>query len=328
MQAQTSGDGASVDLSIVIVNWNTLQMTKECLESVFAGLDGPDAGRIVAEVILVDNASADGSADMVERDFPRVILIRNTENRGFAAANNQGFAIAKGRRILLLNSDTLVHGDVLSASVDYVDSHPKVGAFGCKVLNPDGTVQLTCHQYPWLLNELLMTTGLWKLKWPRFFGRYMMTHWQRDDERPVQVISGCYLLIRREILEQVGPLDEDFFFFGEETDWCRCIADAGWTLMFAPVGTITHYGSASARKLNHRRDVLLTAAKIRLHRKHDGWFAAAAAWLMAFGFNGSRALFWTLRAALGGGEAAKARAVHFHRVMGDIGEWWRGGTHA
>ncbi len=315
---------AEPDLSIVVINWNTREMTRACLQSVRDALDGPDAGKITAETIVVDNASEDGSADMIAADFPEMTLIRNPDNRGFAAANNQGFRIARGRQILLLNSDTLVHGDVLSASVAYLDDHPRTGAMGCKVLNTDGTTQMTCHQYPSLINQALMASGLWKLKWPRFLGRYHMTHWKRDTETEVEVISGCYLLLRREVLDQVGPLDEDFFFFGEETDWCRRMRDAGWTLMFAPVGTITHHGGGSVRKLNHKRDVMLAGAKVRLHRKHGGWPAAALAWSIAAAFNGSRAAFWSLRAGLGGGQAARDRAAHFRNVTRDLGKVWQG----
>ncbi len=130
-----------LDLSIVIVNWNTREMLGDCLTSVRAGLRG-----ITAEVIVVDNASTDGSAGMVADAFPEVTLIRNTENRGFAAANNQAFELARGRHILLLNSDTLVHGTVLADSVGYLDAHPKAGAMGCRVLKTDGSAQLTCRQ--------------------------------------------------------------------------------------------------------------------------------------------------------------------------------------
>ena len=128
------------DLSIVIVNWNTREMLGGCLTSARAGLQG-----ITAEVIVVDNASSDGSAGMVADAFPEVTLIRNAENRGFAAANNQAFELARGRHILLLNSDTLVHGTVLADSVDYLDAHPKAGAMGCRVLKTDGSVELTCR---------------------------------------------------------------------------------------------------------------------------------------------------------------------------------------
>jgi GT2 family glycosyltransferase len=327
-----SAPGPAPDLSIVIVSWNTQAMLRDCLASVYAGLGtglgtglgaGPGAGSggLRAEVIVVDNASEDGSAEMVAAEFPQALLIRNAGNRGFAAANNQGFAVARGRHVLLLNSDTVVHGEVLPRSVAWLDARPEVGAMGCRVLNTDGSVQLTCAMYPSILNQLLQASGLWKLGRPRFLGRYLMTDWQRDSERAVDTISGCYLLVRRRVIEEVGPLDEAFFFFGEETDWCRRMRDAGWRLMFAPVGEITHHGSVSARKLNHRRDVMLTEALVRLHRKHGGTVPAAAAWAIGAGFNLSRALFWTLRRALGDRSAA-SRARHFRGVVAHLRDAW------
>lgn len=310
----------SRDLSVVIVNWNTLAMLRDCLASVRASVRA-GVGELAAEVIVVDNASEDGSAAMVEAEFPEVRLIRNAENRGFAAANNQGFAVARGRHVLLLNSDTIVHGDVLARSVAWLDAHPHAGAMGCRVLNSDGSVQLTCSMYPTVLNQLLQASGLWKLRRPRFFGRFLMTDWARDSERVVDTISGCYLLVRRRVIDAVGPLDEAFFFFGEETDWCRRMRDAGWQLVFAPVGEITHHGSASVRKLSHRRDVMLTEAKVRLHRKHGGFVPAAAVWLIAGVFNGSRALFWSGRRALGDRRAAE-RARHFRGVVAHLRDAW------
>lgn len=301
------------DLSIVVVNWNTLDLLRDVLRSVH---DNP-AG-IRSEVIVIDNASSDGSADMVADEFPQTVLIRNADNRGFAAANNQGFSVSTGRHILLLNSDTIVLGDVLGASVRYLDTHPDVGAMGCRVLNPDRSMQRTCSMWPSLLNLTLLTSGLWKLHPPvlaRFLGRYQMMGWQRDSERPVEVISGCYLMLRREVLEQIGPLDEDFFFFGEETDWCRRMRDAGWRLMFAPVGEIIHYGGASAHKLNHRRDLLLTDAMVRLHRKHGGRLAGATVWTLLFCFNLSRALFWGGLALIRSKPAHHDRARHFRNVV-------------
>ncbi|MFN3937466.1 MAG: glycosyltransferase family 2 protein [Gemmobacter sp.] len=304
---------ARPDLSIVIVNWNTIEMLREVLDSVFG-----NRGGLALQVIVVDNASDDGSADMVAAGFPEAMLIRNTTNRGFAAANNQGFALATGRHILLLNSDTIVLGDVLAASVKWLDDHSRAGAMGCRVLNTDRTVQMTCSMFPGPLNLLLLTSGLWKLSWPRFFGRYLMTGWQRDSAREVEVISGCYLMLRREVLDAVGPLDEDFFFFGEETDWCRRMRDAGWELWFAPVGEIVHHGGGSVNKLNHRRDVMLTDALIRLNRKHGGRTAGAVAWTVLLGFNLSRAAFWGLRAALGRAPGPAERAAHFRRVVAGI----------
>jgi hypothetical protein len=302
--------GMRPDLSIIIVNWNTLGLLRDVLASIEANPAG-----ITTEVIVVDNASTDASTEMVSAEFTWVRLIQNAENRGFAAANNQGFAVATGRHILLLNSDTIVLGDVLGASVRYLDAHQQVGAMGCRVLNLDRTMQRTCTMWPSALNLLLLTSGLWKLPVPRFLGRYQMMDWQRDSERAVESISGCYLMLRRQVLEQVGPLDEDFFFFGEETDWCRRMRDAGWQLRFAPVGEIVHYGSASARKLNHKRDLMLTDAVVRLHRKHEGRLSAGMVWMILLGFNLSRAAYWGLRAMIQRRPANRERARHFRRVV-------------
>lgn len=304
-----------MDISIVIINWNTREMLRDCLASVYAGL-----GDLGAEVIVVDNASGDGSPDMVDADFPRATLIRNRENTGFAAANNQAFRIARGRHVLLLNSDTLVHGDVLSASVAYLDDQPDVGAMGCRVLNRDGSLQITGSRFPSLVNLFLQGSGLSRLP-GAFFDRYRMIRWDRRDAREVDVISGCYMLVRRAVLDDVGLLDEAFFFYGEETDWCRRMQQAGWRLMFAPVGEITHFGGGSVNSLNHKRDVMLTEGTVRLHRKHFGLAGGVACWLLLAGFNISRALAWSVL-ALGGREKARQRAVHFRRVTGDLGKTW------
>ena len=203
-----------------------------------------------------------------------VRLIRNKDNKGFGTATNQGLRIAKGRFSLLLNSDTLCHGDVLAQSMYYMDSNPEVGMMGCKVLNEDGSTQMTGSRFPTFFNLSLQTLGLNRLSFPRWFQRYQMLDWDRNDEREVEVISGCYLMVRKEVLDTVGLLDESFFLYGEETDWCRRCTDAGWSLKFAPVGEITHYGSGSSRRLNYRRDIMLSEGTVRLHRKHGGLFGA------------------------------------------------------
>ena len=143
-------------LSIIIVNWNQREMLKDCLHTVFETTDLK-----TDEVFVVDNGSEDGSADCVAEHFPNVRLLRNTENRGFAAANNQAMRLASGRHILLLNNDTLVHGDVLERSCEYLDQNPVVAAMGCRVLNSDGSLQVTCSQFPTFINLFLLTSGLW-----------------------------------------------------------------------------------------------------------------------------------------------------------------------
>jgi GT2 family glycosyltransferase len=282
---------------------------RDCLTSVYA-IETSDV-----EVIVVDNASSDGSAEMVQTEFPQVILLRNSENRGFAAANNQAIRIASGRYYLLLNSDTIVHGNVLSRSVVYMDDHMNVGVLGCRVLNTDGTVQLTCSKYPTLPNLSLLSSGLWKLDRPKFFDRYLMRNWNRDDERDVEVVSGCYMMVRATAVEQVGLLDENFFFYGEETDWCRRFHENGWCLRFAPVGEITHHGASSGQGLNFKRDLLLSSAMVRLHRKHGGTLRGLTAWLIVFCFNISRAYFWSIASLVRHSPHNINRRNHFLKLI-------------
>ena len=305
-----------MDLSIVIVNWNTRGLLRDCLESVESHLCS-----VSAEVIVVDNASTDGSVDMVKRLFPGVRLIANAENRGFAAANNQAFERATGKYVLLLNSDTLVHGDVLSRSILYLDANPKVGMMGCKVLNGDGSTQLTCSQFPTFTNLLIQTLGANRLG-GTFFSRYQMLDWERDDEREVEVVSGCYLMVRSQVIDEIGYLDEAFFCYGEETDWCRRCHEAGWKLKFAPVGTITHFGSGTTSKLNHRRDLMLSEGTVRLHLKHNGPVSAAMVWMLLLIFNCSRSVFWTLRTFMDSSADISSRAQHFRNVVRQFNRTW------
>ena len=311
-----------VDASVIIVSWNTAELLRACLDSI----NGSNLEE--SEVIIVDNGSVDGTADMIRSRQPGCQLICNSVNRGFAAGNNQALGVARGRYALLLNSDTVLLGDVVQKTVQYMDAHPEVGVLGCRVLNPDGTAQQTCFQEPSLLNILLKTTGLFRLPWPRFLSREHMPWWQRDSERDVDVVTGCYMLVRRSALEQVGLLDESFFFCGEETDWCRRFRAAGWKVRFAPVGEIIHYGNASGRKLEFRRDVLLTAGLVRFHHKHGGVWAAAIAWLLLWLFNVTHWIAWRLIAAVTRKPGAEHRAEHFRGVIAGFDTVWRRGSGA
>lgn len=298
----------TLDLSIIIVSYNTREMTRECLCSVFSL-----RGKLRIEVFVVDNCSADGSREMLERDFPQVILIKNDENFGFAKANNQAIPLARGKFILLLNSDTIVLGNVLEESVKYLESNPDVGAMGCRVLNTDRTLQRTCSGYPSPRRLFLMTTGL-----DRIFNKldnYLLRGWNRDYERDVEVISGCYLMTTCEVIRDVGLLDDSFFFFGEETDWCARALNNGWKLRFFPGGEIVHHGGGSVKKLNHRRDVMLTDATIRLNKKHFGSFSALITYLVLAQFNISRMIYWGAVKLLSGNKSNKYE--HFRDVVRD-----------
>ena len=311
-----------MDLSIIIVNWNTQQLLRDCLRSVIASRQGDNHRKLDLEIFVVDNGSSDGSPEMVEREFPSVILIRNADNRGFAAANNQAIKSATGKYILLLNSDTLVHGDVLANSVDYMEAHPNVAVLGCRVLNADGSVQPSCGTFPGLLNLAVLSSGLWKLSFPAFLARSQLRPLQGSEAQDVDYVSGCFMCLRRDALADVGLLDEKFFFFGEEVDWCRRFRKKGYGVRAAPVGDITHFGSASARTLNHKRDLMLTSGIVLLHRKHHGIVAAALAWVLLLGFNVSRAVFWSLRQIVAPCPATRARRDHFRAIVRNFHQAW------
>ncbi len=306
-----------MDLSIVIVNWNTRELLQDCLASVFRGLGG-----LATEVLVVDNASDDGSSGMVRLEFPRAQLVENDRNLGFAAGNNVALRRASGRYVLLLNTDTLVHGDVLSEAVRWLDAHPDVGIMGPRILNADGSVQPSCSAFPSLRHLAMQTLGLTRI--PLLDG-YRMTGWDRADERPVEVISGAAMFVRRAAMDEVGLLDEAFFFYGEETDWCHRFARAGWRLVFAPIPEITHFGGGAAGKLNHRRDVMMTQGTTRLHRKHGGRLAGITCFAILTAHNASRAVFWSVL-SLGRKPAAVARARHFRAVVADLPQAWPVGS--
>jgi GT2 family glycosyltransferase len=302
-----------MDLSIVIVNWNTRELLRDCLRSVFQGLSP-----LKAEVLVVDNASDDGSSIMMKREFPEVRLIQNDRNLGFAAGNNVALRKAKGRHVMLLNTDTLIHGDVLPQAVAWLDAHPGVGVLGPRVLNSDGSVQPSCSAFPSLGFLAMQTLGLTRIA---SLDAYRMTGWDRMSERRVDVISGAAMFVRRAAMEEVGLLDEAFFFYGEETDWCHRFRLAGWDLVFSPIAEITHFGGGTVRKLNHRRDVLMTQGTTRLHRKHGGMVSGLACFTILSAHNVSRAIFWGALSILRRPGAAD-RARHFTRVTIDLPQAW------
>jgi GT2 family glycosyltransferase len=261
---ETVSDQVSVDVSVIIVSWNTRGLLEDCLRSVYE-----ETRSIECEVIVVDNGSSDGSVEMVRRRFPQATLVANRINRGFAAANNQGMAAAVGRYFLLLNSDTKILDRAIEKTVAFADLHPDAAVTGCRVLNPDRSLQPTCFMFPSLLNWLLLSSYLPRV-FPRnrFFGREQMTWWQRNDAREVDVVTGCFMLVRRDAIAQVGTMDERFFMYAEETDWCYRMSRAGWKRRFMPEAEIIHVGGASAAKWGARRARMTNASFVRYVFKH------------------------------------------------------------
>jgi GT2 family glycosyltransferase len=265
---------SEIDVSVVVVSWNTRDILRGCLRSIFE-----QTREVSFEVLVVDNNSHDGSAEMVRAEFPGVKLIANAQNRGFAAACNQGMREASARYTLLLNPDTIVLDDAISRCVRYADLHADVGVVGCQVLEDENRIQPTGFSFPSPLNMFLALSGLSRA-FPRsqLFGRPQLGWWERDSEQDVDVVAGMFMLVRREAIAQVGPMDESYFIYAEEADWCYRFAQAGWRRVFTPCARIIHLdgGDKSTSQVSIKMFVQLQKSLMTYHRKNLG----LAAWLL------------------------------------------------
>jgi GT2 family glycosyltransferase len=222
------------------------------------------------EVIVVDNNSSDGSIDFIKQTFPLVRIIENSENLGFVKANNQGIRASSGCYILSLNNDTIIKNDTFAGLVRFMQEHPDVGVCGPKVLNRDGTFQRQCRRsFPTISSSLCYFLKLHKL-FPRseYFGRYLMTQLDCDKPGEVDSVSGCCLMARKEVIEQVGILDESYIMYGDDLDWCYRIKQAGWKVCYVPHVEIVHLGGQSSRRLSCKCIVLFYRAMVIFYRKH------------------------------------------------------------
>jgi GT2 family glycosyltransferase len=237
-----------ITLSICIVNWNTRELLRACLQSIYRY--PPDAP---FEVIVVDNASRDGSADMARTEFPQVVLIANAENLGYARGNNQAIQQAQGDYILLLNPDTEVFPDTLNRALAFLQAHSEAGAIGAKQLFPDGRVQPSVRGFPTPANLLWEVSGLARL-FPRALGGYRMRAFTYDRVAEVDQPMATFLMVRRAVVEQVGLMDEAFPLFFNDVDWCYRIKQAGWRIYFVPEVQILHYGGRKHAPSAPQRD--------------------------------------------------------------------------
>jgi GT2 family glycosyltransferase len=256
-----------LDVSIVIVSWNTRDLLARCLSAVYESSEG-----LSFEVIVIDNASQDDSALMLKNRFPDVILIENEANLGFAIANNIGVDQANGRFILLLNSDAFVHANAVETLVRSMEAMPDTGASGCRLYYEDGQLQRTAYSFPTVLTELWTAVGLDKL-FPksRVFGKYRMTYWDLDDIREVDYVMGACLMLRREALEQTGALDENYFMYSEEVDLCYRLKRAGWKVRFISTASATHIWGGSSRLVQDAETIYrLYSSRMKFFRKFYG----------------------------------------------------------
>lgn len=262
---------AEIDVSIVLVSWNTRKLLLECLAAL------PNAlGPLEAEVWVVDNASSDDSVGAVRTwaataSLP-VHLIENSENVGFAAANNQAIARSTGRYVLLLNTDTLPEPNAIANLVAFADSQPLCGMVGGMLLNPDGSFQGSFAAFPNFVSEVLNASGLGR----RLFGAWYPNTGPREAQvaRKVDYIQGACMLARREAIDEVGMLDEGYFMYNEEPDWCWRMRQAGWETWYTPDARILHYGGQSTRQVRHAMIQALYRSKVRYIRKHHGTWNA------------------------------------------------------
>ena len=249
-----------IDIAVIIVNWNAREDLRRCLESLYA----EPKPTVAYEVWVVDNASDDGSADMVAAEFPQVRLVVNADNAGFSKANNQAIAQTDSRYVFLLNSDAFLHPDALDRLVAYADAHPKAGIVGPRVLNPGGSLQFSCRRFPSLGAGFFRNTYLGRLFPHNKFSRdYLMVGFDHTHDSAVDWVSGCAMLIRRDLLEEIGALDERFYMYCEDVDLCQRAWEGGWEVVYAPEAVVTH---AIGRSSDKNADRMI----IEFHRS---WYA-------------------------------------------------------
>ncbi len=245
--AETAGASRGVlpmKLSIVIICWNDLKLIRNCLDSIFAGTHST-----AFEVIVSDNGSTDGSPEFIRANYPHVHVIENGANLRFAKANNVGMQASQGEYILILNPDTIIHEGTLDKLIQFADQHPEAGAFGCKVLNPDGTYQESARPFPTVRGAWITALCLKPLAYisDRFLAATYVG-WEGNTQRKIDWQSGCCLLVRGELLKRLGGFDPQFFYYYEEVDLCRRIWDAGYPIWFDSEATIIHLGGQSTKR--------------------------------------------------------------------------------
>lgn len=264
-------------VSVIIVSWNARDYLLQCLASL-----STEVCRYPMEIIVVDNASSDRSPECVERQYPQVRLIRNAANFGFAKANNLGIAQSRGRYLALINSDVKVLPDCLTKLVDYCELHPEAGMVGPRVLGRDGKLQRSCRGFPGIWNTFCRALALDScLPKCKLFTGYSLRHWPQDCLRLVDILTGCFWLIRRDALPRVGLLDESFFMYGEDMDWCRRFWKQGWEVIYVPTAKAIHYGGSSSASAPVRFYIEMHRADIQYWKKHHSRPAVACYFLVA-----------------------------------------------
>jgi N-acetylglucosaminyl-diphospho-decaprenol L-rhamnosyltransferase len=312
-----------LDLAIIVLNFNTRDYLRRCLTSIYAS-----RGDFAFDVCMVDNASSDGSADMVRAEFPQVRVIQSQVNGGFPYGNNLGLraygfdqetgpaAETRPRYALLLNPDTVLPPDALAMMLDFMESHPQAGAAGPKLVLEDGSLDPACRRgFPSPQVSFYHMVGLSKL-FPRHptFARYNLTYLDPDQVAEVDSVVGAFMLMRREAIQQVGLLDEEFFMYGEDLDWAYRIMQAGWKVYYNPAVVVLHVKRAASRHSRRAQREFYRAMLIFYHKHYARSTSPWLHWLVVTGIN-LRAGLLRLQQALTGGDGG-----HPHNDLAGIGQ--------
>ena len=256
-----------MDISFIIVNWNTRELLLNCIRSI-----KENAESFSSEIIVVDNDSEDDSVQAVRAQFPDVVLIENEKNVGFAKANNIGMSQSTGRYVCLINSDVILIEGCLSSLYSHMEQHEDIGVIAPKILNRDLSLQESCKEFPTIWNSLCRALAL-DTAFPhsRLFSAQLMRYWRHEEIRPVDILSGCFWTVRRAALTKVGPLDERFFMYAEDKDWCMRFWKSGWPVVYYPPAQAIHLTASSSARDPIRFYVEMTRANLRYWKKHYGW---------------------------------------------------------
>ena len=284
----------NLDLSIIILNWNTRDLLAQCIDVL-----GQHIGSLPHEIVVVDNASTDGSQAMLRSRYPGMRLIQNESNVGFAAGNNRGMRESTGRYMLLLNTDAFVTEGALQAMIQLADVQPKAGLIGAHLRNADGSFQASFTAFPTLTREFLILSGAGRV----LHGSNFPSAGPEVEHGPqvVDYVEGAALLVRREAFEQAGGLDEGFFMYAEEVDWCYSLRQAGWQVWYQPAARITHLGGGSSKTRRTAREADLYRSRVRFFRKHYGVAASSSLKALIYGsVLAKQAVHGVLRSVSGG----------------------------
>lgn len=287
-------------VAVIIVSWNAKDHLRNCLQSIQT-----TAAALVRRIVVVDNASSDGSPEMVKAEFPEVQLLVADQNLGFARANNLGMQNVEESFVALVNSDVVVHPECFQVLARFLEQNQDVGLIGPKVVGANGKLQSSCGRLPTVWNTACEFLLLKKLAAIPFFAGFELSDIDRGEHRDVEVVSGCFWMARSQAIAEVGGLDESFFFYAEDVDWCRRFRTAGWRVSFVPEAVVTHFGGGSSANAPVRFSIEFLRANLLYWNKHHGFAGRAAFYVLALMQHSIRLV---VRAALKFGGFARGKS--------------------